>query len=63
MANVSLSLTPIQAKVLFNTVDGASDAGACEGGLTKQEQSALASVMDKLISQHDRWKAVRLDDG
>jgi hypothetical protein len=60
---ITIKLTPIQAKVLWNTVDGASDAGACEGGCTPQEARALNAISDKLIKHHDKWKSVRLDQG
>lgn len=60
---IKLTLTPTQAKILFNVVDGASDAGACEGGCTPQEQRALGQIMTKLLDRHDAWKDVRLDKG
>lgn len=59
MAHVALKLTPRQARILFNTVDGAADAGACADGLTPDESRALQQVMTKLLAQHDRWKRPR----
>ncbi len=58
---MKIDLTPIQAKVLFNTIDGASDAGSCDDGCTKQELRAMAQIMDKLLRQHDAWKSVKLE--
>jgi hypothetical protein len=62
-ADVTLKLTPIQAKVLFNTVDGAADAGACEGGNTPQEAEALTDIMSKLLKQHGKWRDTQLTKG
>ena len=58
---VRLDLTPIQARIVFNVLDGQVDAGACEGGNTPQERRALGEVMDKLLKNHAQWKHVRLD--
>lgn len=60
---VKIELTDVQAKILFNTVDGASDAGACEDGCTKQESRALQAIMTKLLAQHEKWKGVKLIPG
>lgn len=53
---ITLKLTPIQAKVVFNTLDGQGDAGACEGGNTKTEARAIEDVMTKLLKHHDDWR-------
>lgn len=58
---VTLKLTPIQAKILFNTIDGAADAGSCEGGCTQQELQALGAITKKLIAASDLWRGVKLD--
>jgi|WetSurMetagenome_2_1015567.scaffolds.fasta_scaffold430908_2 hypothetical protein len=60
---MKLELTPIQAKVLFNTVDGAADAGSCSDGCTKQELKALQSIMTKLLAMRNEWKDIKLDPG
>jgi len=49
MAHVVLKLTPRQAKLLWDIVDGAADAGACDDGLTAQEQRTLSQISDKLL--------------
>jgi hypothetical protein len=54
---IKLTLTAIQARILWETVDGAADAGACDGGLTKQEQNALQQITTKLLAQRDKWRA------
>lgn len=60
---ITLKLTPIQAKVLFNCVDGAADAGACKDGNTRQEARAYDEIMTKLLAKHEEWKSVQLDKG
>lgn len=49
MGHVILRLTPRQAKLLWGVIDGAADAGACEGGLTAQEQRTLEQITTKLL--------------
>ena len=61
--NITISLTPAQAKVIYNVIDGALDAGACEGGNTAQEQRALAAVSMKLLDKRDLWRGVKLQEG
>lgn len=61
MVKVSLTLTPEQAKILFNCIDGAADAGACEGGNTQQETRALQEVSEKLRRQQAKWLNTRLE--
>lgn len=56
MAKITITLTPYQAKILWGVVDGAADAGACEGGNTQQETDALIAVTDKLLDHHEKWK-------
>jgi len=63
MTDITLRLTPVQARVLWNVVDGAADAGACKGGNTRQEADALTRISGKLLDQHDRWKGVKLQQG
>lgn len=46
---ITLRLTPYQRKVLSEIVDGAADAGACEGGLSAPERKALLSIHMRLI--------------
>lgn len=46
---ITLRLTAYQRKTLSQIVDGALDAGACKGGLTKLESNALTSVFMRLI--------------
>lgn len=59
--NLTISLTPAEAKIVFNTLDGQADAGACEGGNTEQESEALNSVMHKLLAKHSKWRNVILE--
>lgn len=53
---IDIKLTPRQALVLFNILDGAADAGACDDGLYPDEARALQQVQDKLLTQHALWK-------
>lgn len=46
---INLRITPTQADWLAKTIDGAIDAGACEGGLEPEERTALRAVEDKLM--------------
>jgi hypothetical protein len=57
--HITIRLTPRQARVLFEIVDGAADAGACEGGLTKDESRALGSVTEKLMAERALWQRHR----
>lgn len=61
--SITITLTPIQAKILWNTIDGALDAGACEDGCTEQESTALEQINDKLIKHLEKWKTIRLIAG
>jgi hypothetical protein len=47
--HVTLKLTTRQAKFLWGILDGAADAGACEGGLTPMEQRTISQISDKLL--------------
>lgn len=58
--SIKITLTPVQARVLWAVVYGASDAGACEGGNTPQEAKALEEIDAKLIKHHAKWKGVVL---
>lgn len=62
-ATIIIRLTPIQAKILFNTVDGAADAGACSDGNTPQEARALQAISAKLLNCIDQWGKQSLDKG
>lgn len=55
MNTVTIKLTPYQARVLWNVIDGAADAGACEGGLDEGEANALEEVSEKSLSKHRLW--------
>jgi len=57
---ITLTLTPMQAKVLWNTVDGAADAGACEDGNTPVEAQALRDIMEKMLPHVHKWKGLKL---
>jgi hypothetical protein len=46
---ITIRLTAYQRKVLWGVVVGAEDAGACEGGLTPGERSALNIISEKLL--------------
>lgn len=46
---ITIRLTAYQRKVLWGVVDGAADAGACDGGLTPRESSALNIISEKLL--------------
>jgi hypothetical protein len=48
---VTVRLTLQAAKALWGIVDGAQDAGACEGGLTPQENRACTSFLEQ-VSPH-----------
>lgn len=61
MAGISITLTPVQARILYNTIDGASDAGACEDGNTPQEAEALEEISGKLLRHYSKWKGVHLE--
>jgi|GEM_PF-4308286 len=56
MSEITLKLTPLQARILWGVVDGAADAGACDGGLEPFEADALNQITDKLLRSHDKWK-------
>lgn len=60
---IRIELTAIQAKVLFNTIDGAADAGSCEGGCTKQELAAMQQISMKLLDKRADWSHVKLVAG
>lgn len=57
MSNITLKLTPLQARILWGVVDGAADAGACDGGLEPHEATALNQITDKLLRHHSKWKS------
>lgn len=61
MAETILKLSPTEAKILFNTVDGAADAGACRDGNTQQEQDVMESIMQKLQRHSAKWRDTILD--
>jgi hypothetical protein len=46
---LAMRITPEQADWLQRTIDGALDAGACEGGLEPDEREALQAVEAKLM--------------
>lgn len=56
MPDLSIRLTPYQAKILWGIVDGAVDAGACKDGLSERESDALNSVTEKLLKHHGKWR-------
>lgn len=56
MSEITIKLTPAQARILWGVVDGAADAGACDGGLEPHEAAALNQITDKLLRHHDKWK-------
>ena len=49
MAHVNLKLTPRQAKLLWDTLDGALDAGSCKDGLSSVEKQGMRQILEKLI--------------
>lgn len=53
---IKLTLTPLEAAMIWNLVDGQSDAGACEGGNTPSETKALHSLSDKLSSHIGKFR-------
>lgn len=59
MTEVNLRLTPLQARILWNIIDGAADAGACADGLTAEESEACHQITMKLLKHHDKWKISR----
>lgn len=56
MKTINIKLTPRQALVMFNILDGAADAGACDDGLYQDEARAIQQVLDKLLTQYMLWK-------
>ena len=56
---VTLKLTPAQARVVWATLDGQLDAGACKDGNTEFESNALNEVVGHLYKQLDKWKSER----
>ena len=48
MKGPTLKLTARQAQLVWDILDGAGDAGACEDGLTLMERQSLDQVMGKL---------------
>lgn len=55
-SKITITLSPYQARVLWGVIDGAMDAGACEGGLEPEESEALNAIDDKLLKHHPKWK-------
>lgn len=62
-AQIKISISPESAFVLWGVIDGALDAGACEGGLEPYEREALLSVTEKLLKKHDLWKSASPKSG
>ncbi len=58
----TLTLTAAQVKVLWNTIDGALDAGACEDGLTKSESRSLSAIMNKMLPMVTDGKIKAIND-
>jgi hypothetical protein len=56
MAEIVIKLTPKQARTLWAVLDGAADAGACSGGLSKDESLAVAAIIGKLLTKRAMWK-------
>jgi hypothetical protein len=48
---VKILLSEKNARLLAQNIDGWSDAGACEGGLTPDERKALNSIYDQIMRQ------------
>jgi len=44
-----ITLTERQFQLVWDILDGAGDAGACEGGFTPEERKTLDSIGDKLL--------------
>lgn len=57
MKEIVIRLTPDQARLLAQNIDGLMDAGACEGGLTEAENKALRKAYDQIMKQLQRQKA------
>lgn len=57
MSLITIKLTLDQARILWGVVDGALDAGACEGGLEEHEAEALRHVDSQLLRHFDKWRA------
>lgn len=51
MKMVTIRLSEKNAELLAQNIDGWSDAGACEGGLTADEKKALGSAYDQIARQ------------
>ena len=45
----AVSLTDREARLLWGFIDGCADAGACEGGNTKEEADALTKMTFALL--------------
>jgi hypothetical protein len=48
---VTIKLSEKNAKLLAQNIDGWTDAGSCDGGLTADEQKALKSAYDQIARQ------------
>lgn len=48
---VIIRLSKAQADLVWRNADGWMDAGACEGGLTKDEMAALSSLNSQISRQ------------
>lgn len=51
MTVTTIKLSPKEALIIWKIIDGALDAGACEDGLTENENNALEKASDQLIKQ------------
>lgn len=51
MSMVRILLSKENAWLLAKNIDGWSDAGACDGGLTPAERKALNSAYDQIMRQ------------
>lgn len=58
-ASIKLSLTPIEAALIWNLVDAQLDAGACSEGNTPLEYENLHSVRSKLLRISPKFKEGR----
>lgn len=60
---MTVMLTAKEARLVWGLLDGAMDAGACDGGLSKAEHSACCKVVDALSDHmNQKGKSKRGDE-
>ena len=61
---VTIKLSDSEARLVWGILDGAADAGACEGGLSQEEHQAVWKAIDQIVEQTvPKRKAIRARKG